>query len=154
MIPSSGVTVTAVTQLRSSEIRITVYSERVYSPVASCDVPIAAKASTAMIVAPSSGQAVCCTVSTAARTLSTPCCSFTSIPSTTTMALSTSIPSAMISAPREMRSSITPMRPMKRSSTTTTMATACSRLTRKLLMAVVTALDWRAMIPTSIPSGI
>ncbi len=49
----------------------------------------------------------------------------------------------------------TPLRkPMKISSTATTMATASMRLTMKPLIAVVTASDCREMMPNSTPSGI
>ena len=151
-MPSSGVMVTAVSQLRSKEIMMTVNSDRVYSPVLSCEVPMAAKASTAMIVAPRSGHAVCLTTSSAALRLSMPCWKRINMPSTTTIALSTSMPSAIISAPSEIRSSSTPAmlikmklpqivrnstkpirsplrNPMKKSRTTMTIATAWSRLT-------------------------
>ena len=100
-----------------------------------------------------------------------------SMPSTITIALSTSMPSAMISAPSDIRSRLTlamlmkmklpqivrkrmnpisrPLRsPMKNSSTTITMATACKRLTTKLEIAVSTASDCIAITPNSMPSGI
>ena len=57
-MPSNGVTVTAVSQLNISDIMMTVNNERVYSPVLSCEVPMAANASTAITVAPSNGIAV------------------------------------------------------------------------------------------------
>ncbi len=99
------------------------------------------------------------------------------MPSTTTMALSTSIPRAMIRAPREMRSSATPIgarkmneptivstrmkpirsperTPMKKSSTTMTINTACHRLVTNPAIAVVTAPDCRETMPISMPSGI
>ena len=176
MTPSSGVTVTAVTQLSKSEIMMTVYRERVYSPVESCEVPIAANASTAITVAPNRGQAVCLTTSRAALRRSMPCWNRISMPSTMTIALSTSMPSAMISAPRDIRSRVTscklikmklpqivrsrmkpmsrPLRsPMKNSSTTTTMTIAWRRLMTKPWIAVCTASDWTAMTPNCIPSG-
>ncbi len=138
---------------------------------------MAANASTAMTVAPKSGHAVCFTTATAALVRSMPCWRRTSMPSTTTMALSTSMPSAMISAPSEIRSSVTPAadmkmklpaivrnstkpmsrplrRPMKNSSTTMTIATACSRLTTKLCTATCTLSDCREMTPNSMPRGI
>ena len=45
-------------------------------------------------------------------------------------------------------------RPMKTSSTTMTIATASIRLTMKLLIATVTAVDCSEMIPKSMPSGV
>ena len=128
------------------------------------------------MVAPSSGIAVCLTISIEPFLASMPFSRRTSTPSTTTMALSTSMPSAIISAPREIRSSATsigdikikvpaivtistkpiriPLRsPMKNSSTTITMATAWSRLTTNPLMATVTASDCMDTIPASMPTG-
>ncbi len=98
------------------------------------------------------------------------------MPSVTTMALSTSMPSAMISAPSEMRciampapyiaisvpatvsTSTAPMisplrRPMKSSSTTTTMATAPARLATKLSTAARTESDWYDTTFSSMPTG-
>ena len=137
---------------------------------------MAAKARMATTVAPSSGHAVCDTTSDAACLGSVPRCILISIPSTTTMALSTNIPSAMMSAPSETRSSarpFVPMRtnvpamvsnrmnpmskplrsPMKINNTTMTIATAWMRLTMNPLMAAVTSRDWSEMMPNSIPSG-
>ena len=58
VLQSNGVVVTAVTQLSISEIRMTLNRLRVYSPVLSLEVPMAAKATTATTVAPSKGMAV------------------------------------------------------------------------------------------------
>jgi hypothetical protein len=172
-----GVVVTATTQLRLSEMRMTVKRLRQNSPVASFEVPMAAKARIATTVAPRSGIAVCPTTSLAASVASCPASMRTLIPSTTTMALSTSMPRAMIRAPREILSRVTPMvpmkrkvpemvrkrivpmmsplrRPMKRRSTTTTMATACPRVTMKPSMAVVTASDCMEILWSSIPRGV
>ncbi len=172
----SGVMVTAVNQLIISEIRITENSERQYSPVLSGDRPIAPKAATATTVAPSSGIAVCPTTSFAAVSPSVPCSIFTRIPSVTTIALSTSMPSAMTSAPSEMRSRMIPCicmmmnvpmivtsriepmivalrRPMNSISTTITIATASARLIRKPLIDWTTARDCNEMMLRSIPSG-
>ena len=177
MVPSSGVRVTAVTQLSNSDTMITWKSERQNSPVESCEVPIAAKAMMAMMVAPSKGMADCLTTSMAASRAFFFFCKPTRMPSTTTMALSTSMPRAMMRAPSEMRSRATPMRsrnrkdprmvmvstapmskplraPMKKSNTTMTMATASSKLTTKPLMAILTASDCRETTPTLMPSGI
>ena len=138
---------------------------------------MAANARMAITVAPSRGIAVCLTTSMAACLASSPFCRRTSTPSTTTMALSTSMPRAMIRAPSEMRSRATPMgarkmklpamvnsntkpisrplrSPMNNSSTTMTMATACIRLTRKPRMAVLTASDCTETRPKSMPTGI
>ena len=79
-----------------------------YSPVASSESPIDAKAKIATIVAASKGNAVCFITFEAASLGSIPLLSRTKIPSTTTIALSTSIPRAIINAPKETRSSITP----------------------------------------------
>ena len=137
---------------------------------------MAANARIAMTVAPSSGIAVCLTTSIEPFLASIPFSRRTSTPSTTTMALSTSMPSAIISAPREIRSSATsigaikmkvpaivtistkpismPLRsPMKNSSTIMTMATASSKLITKPLMATVTASDCIDTIPASMPTG-
>ena len=62
-----------------------------------------AKAVIAMMVAPSKGHFVCLTTELAACNLVMPRCKPMSMPSVTTMALSTSIPSAMMSPPREIR---------------------------------------------------
>ena len=43
------------TQLQASEMKMTQNSDRVYSPVLSFDRPMAAKATTAIAVAPNSG---------------------------------------------------------------------------------------------------
>jgi len=137
---------------------------------------MAPNAMMATAVAPSSGMEVWATTSLAASSAAWPFFMRTSTPSTTTMALSTSMPSAMINAPSEMRSRATshgpmkmnvpqmvsarmaPMmsplrRPMNTSSTTMTMATAWTRLTRKPSIAVVTASDCSEMMPNSMPNG-
>ncbi len=98
------------------------------------------------------------------------------MPSVTTIALSTSMPSAMISAPSEMRcmampsihiaisvpatvsTSTAPMisplrRPMKSSSTTTTIATAATRLSTKPATAARTESDWKETTFSSMPTG-
>ena len=174
---SSGVTVTAVTQLKESDTSTTWKSERQNSPVLSSEVPMAAKARMAMAVAPSSGIADCFTTSMAAsRGVHAALLTHEHTPSTMTIALSTSMPRAMISAPREMRSRATPQgsrkmklptivststkpistplrRPMKKSSTTITISTAWSRLPVKPWIAAVTAADCSETIPTSMPSG-
>ena len=71
----------------------------------SSESPIAAKAVMAMAVAPSSGSWACAVTSRAASSLSCPARIRTIIPSVMTIALSTSMPSAMISAPSEIRCS-------------------------------------------------
>ena len=153
----------ASTQLSSSEIMMTRKSERQYSPVLSCEAPMGANASTATAVAPRSGHLFCSTMAMAAFTLSRPFCAATSTPSAMTMALSTSIPSAMMNAPRLMRSSrmpihfmtisdamtvttsttpmSTPLRsPIATSSTATTMITDSTRLIMNPLTAACTLL--------------
>ena len=105
--------VTAVIQLSPSEMNTTWKSDRQYSPVPSSERPIAPNAMIATAVAPRSGIACWPTTSRAASSAFCPSWILTSMPSTTTIALSTSMPNAMISAPREMRSSATFQGPMK-----------------------------------------
>ena len=81
-----------------------------YSPVWFLTSPMDANARTATAVAPSSGVACCPQTAFAASIPSSPFSIRTFIPSTTTIALSTSMPSAMISAPSEIRSSAMPCR--------------------------------------------
>ena len=137
-----------------SDMPITAKSENRNSPVASGLVPMPAKAMMPMTVAPSSGTCVFFVASSAAAEPRLPCNIETCIPSATTMALSTSIPMAMISAPSEMRSisiekiamkntvpitvssSVAPTttaarQPIASASTTTTMATEVARFSRK-----------------------
>jgi hypothetical protein len=129
------------------------------------DNPMALKARMPTAVPPSSGHLVASTTATAACSGSSPFCSRTRMPSATTMALSTSMPRAMISAPREMRCmampsrfiaisvpatvksstapTITPLRrPMNSTSTTTTITTAATRLATKPSTASRTESDW------------
>ena len=151
------------TQLRLSAIRMTQKSELVYSPVLSSESPMAAKAMTPMAVAPNSGPWFCATTSRTTSSLSRPASMPTLIPSMTMIALSVSMQSAMIRAPREIRSisrsprmnmtakvpmivrnSTMPMispvlRPMATNSTTKTMVTALPRLNMNSLVACETA---------------
>ena len=62
-----------------------------------------AKARIAMTVAPSKGHMVCATMALAASSLLRPRFMPINTPSVITMALSTSMPSAMINAPSEIR---------------------------------------------------
>ena len=64
--------VTAVNQLIDNEMRMTENKERVYSPVESWDVPMAANAAIATAVALRRGIAVCPTTSLAAEIGSSP----------------------------------------------------------------------------------
>ena len=167
----------ASTQLISSEISSTRNSERQYSPVLSCEAPIGANDRIATAVAPSSGHWVCFTTASAALTLSSPFCAAISTPSVMTMALSTSIPSAMMNAPRLIRSnrmprfcmistvlitvttSTTPIStplciPMVSNRTATTMTTASIRLTRKPPTATFTLSAWCEITPNSMPMGV
>ena len=98
-----GVSQTATSQLNESEMATVQNSEFVYSPVLSGENPIAEKARKPTTVPPRSGHIVLRTTAIAAEAGSSPRCTRTRVPSTTTMALSTSIPRAMMSAPREMR---------------------------------------------------
>ncbi len=157
--------VMAVSQLRNSEYISTQNSDPANSPVESGDRPMGAKASTAMKVAPSNGHMVCLTIALAASSLVWPRCRPIKMPSVMTIALSTSMPRAMISAPSEMRWSSmsfcsirmnvplqvrnstipisTPLlMPMKNNSTTMTMATAAIRFFRKLATEISTSLGW------------
>ena len=68
--------------------------------------PMEAKAITATAVAPNRGMAFWLTTSLAASRPLRPWSIFIFMPSTMTMALSTSMPRAMIKAPREMRSRV------------------------------------------------
>ena len=156
----------ASTQESSSEIAITAKSEKRNSPVASGLSPIPAKAMMPMTVAPKSGICVLLAASVAASRELLPCCMEICIPSATTMALSTSIPIAMINAPSEIRSiSIAPSamkksvpttvsnrveptttaarQPMKTASTATTMATDMARFSKKAFDASSTTACWR-----------
>src|SRR5215831_15221550 len=92
------------TQLRLNAIRMTKNNDRQYSPVRSSDRPIAANAMTPMAVAPKSGHWFSATRSRTTSSLSLPASIPTLVPSMTMMALSVSMHSAMMSAPREMRS--------------------------------------------------
>ena len=85
-------------------MNITQNRELQYSPVRSSDSPMAAKATTAMAVAPNSGHWFCAITSRITSSLSSPDSMRTLNPSVTTIALSVSMHSAMMSAPREMRS--------------------------------------------------
>ncbi len=91
-------------QLHASEMKMTQKSDRVYSPVLSCERPIAAKATTAIAVAPNSGPWFSAIVSRIAAIFSRPPSIRTLMPSVMTIALSVSMHSAMMNAPSEMRS--------------------------------------------------
>ena len=108
-------TVTARIQLISNEIAITANSENRNSPVASGDNPIPENAMIPITVAPSRGNDVAVSVSAAASSADLPRAMPISMPSAITMALSTSIPMAMISAPRLIRSISMPKTDMKNS---------------------------------------
>ena len=137
-----------------SEMPITAKRENRNSPVASGLRPMPAKAMIPMTVAPRRGICVLLAASSAASRDESPRRMAICMPSATTMALSTSMPMAMIRAPREIRSisiekkamnksvpttvrrSVVPTvtaarQPMKRASTITTMLTDMARLTRK-----------------------
>ena len=147
-----------------------------YSPVASSDRPMGANAMMAITVAPSSGQMVWRTISTAASSFDIPRFMPTRMPSVTTMALSTSMPRAIISAPREIRcrsmastfmtikvprmvSSSTPpisrpeRTPMNTSNTAMTMAMASPRLSRKAPTELSTSWGWLYTVASSMPAG-
>ena len=124
----------------------------------------------ATTVAPKSGMAAFEAASIAAFLRSMPCCTRTMMPSATTMALSTIMPMAIISAPSDTRcKSIPPMvitmkvpkmgkmspvmpmimptrSPMDNASTTSTMATASIRLIIKSLMESATRSDCQEIL--------
>ena len=176
MTQNKGVSVTANSHDSSIEYRMTQNSEPAYSPMSVGDRPIALKARMPTAVPPSSGHIVARTTALAAVSAGSPFCIRTRMPSVTTMALSTSMPSAMMSAPSEMRCiampachiaisvpatvststmpMIRPLRsPMKISRTTTTMATAPARLATKLSTAARTESDWYDTTFRSMPTG-
>src|SRR5262245_23069410 len=158
-------------------MRMTQNRELQYSPVLSSDRPMAANAITPMAVAPNSGHWFSAITSRTTASLSSPASMRTLTPSMTMIALSVSMHRAMMSAPREMRSmsrspfmymtrnvammvsnSTSPMmtpvlRPMVKSSTTTTMVTALARLNMKSLVAALTASGWKLISPISTPTG-
>ena len=167
---------TANNQLNSIEYKITQKSEPAYSPISLGDKPIALNARMPTRVPPNNGQSVALTTSLMACSRGSPCCSLTNTPSVTTMALSTSIPSAMMSAPSDMRciaiSSINiiisvpatvssktkpiikPERsPIKNSSTKNTITTAAMRLSTKLSTEAFTDSDCMEIIFSSMPTG-
>ncbi len=110
-----GVSQTATSQENNSAIITVQNREPAYSPVASGENPIGEKARKPTTVPPSSGHLVWFTMATEALAGDSPRCTLTSVPSTTTMALSTSIPSAMISAPSEIRCMSSPYNNMPNS---------------------------------------
>ena len=167
----------ANTQLRSSEIISTLKSEPQYSPVESCEAPIGAKERIAITVAPRSGHCDCFTTLIAAWVRLSPFSAAMSTASVMTMALSTSIPSAMMNAPSEMRSKmrpisfitatvaktvrsrIAPMRtplriPMVKRRTAITITTDSTRFTTKPFTASSTVEAWCETMPNSIPIGV
>ena len=128
------------------------------------------------MVAPSRGHLVWVTMSEAACIRVRPFCIPIKIPSTTTMALSTSIPSAITKAPREIRcksiashfmktkvpntvnSKIKPIKspernPIKNSSTIITMATDSPKLSTNPLTDLSTSVGWLYTVSISIPTG-
>ena len=148
----------ASTQLNSSDMPQTSNKEPRYSPVESADRPMGANAATPMMVAASSGKRVLATAETADSLGVSPCLMRVIMPSVTTMALSTSIPIAIIMAPSEIRCSsipraammpivpvtvsistaptMTPARqPMNRHSAMMTVVIDAMRLTRNWLIA-------------------
>ncbi len=98
----------AVIQLINSEIINTWNKERQNSPAAFCDKPMGAKAIMAITVAPNNGHWVWDTICLAASKRVLPRRIPIKMPSVTTMALSTNIPRAIMSAPREMSCSSIP----------------------------------------------
>ena len=145
-------------------------------PLSESDSPKGVKARMAMRVEASRGQRVCLTMARQASRLPTPRITPTMAPSTTTIALSTSIPRAMISAPSDNRCNsqpsifirmkvpstvssrvaptIRPLRqPMVTSNAQITITTAAPRLSRKPSTARSTSLGWLYRFSTEIPAG-
>ena len=150
--------------------------EPAYSPISVGDKPIALKARMPTTVPPSKGNCVPLTTAIAALWACSPFCMRTKMPSVTTMALSTSIPRAMIKAPSDTRCmaissiymaikvpatvsnntspTITPLRqPINRISTSTTIATAAAKFSTKPSTASRTESDWYDTTCKSIPTG-
>src|ERR1700712_546664 len=101
--PSSGVNNTATTQETSSDTAITTNSVNVNSPAELALRPTGMKPATVTNVPVNMGNAVVVYTAVAALVRVSPASSLATIISTAIMASSTNRPSAMISAPREMR---------------------------------------------------
>ena len=135
------------------------------------------KARMAISVAPSRGMAVFCPMEVSASRRDLPILWSTRMPSTMTMALSTSMPIARMklasdtrckvpskpfstaNEPNTITTRLPPMMtplfsPMKKMSTTTTMSTDSSRFTRNVLMAELTRSGWKNTLWHSTPAGI
>ncbi len=149
-----GVNVTANIQLNIREIRTTQNRSPVNSAVLPGAKPMGPKAIIPTKVPPKSGHLVPSTISLTISIFLRPLCIPTKIPSVTTIALSTIIPNAMMSAPSEMRcigippisivASVAPMvsnkiapiisadcKPIKRNSVTMTITNAAITLATK-----------------------
>ena len=162
---SRGVKVSAMIQLRRSEMAMTENRDLQNSPTLPVFSPMEPKARMATRVAPRRGQAVSRAVSESAFSGSAPDAVLTRYPSVMTMALSTSMPRARMSVPSEtmwrsmpaarmqmnvpsmVSSSVAPMamperRPMVSRSTAMTIPTDSARLDMKVLMDRLTSSDW------------
>ena len=160
-----GTTVMANIQLYISEIITTQNRCPVYSAVEPGAKPIGAKASIPTSVPPNKGQIDRLIIFLTISSFLSPRCVPTSMPSVTTMALSTNIPSAMINAPNEMRCmgmfnryivasvaaivmiKVAPIImddfiPMKKNKVTSTMASAATTFNTKLCTASSVILPW------------
>ena len=100
---------TANTQLSNSEIATTWNSERKKWPVASLDKPMGPKAAMPIIVAPSKANWVLFTEFDAASAGVSPLLTPMTMPSATTIPLSTNMPIAIIRAPNDIRCSSIPI---------------------------------------------
>ena len=166
----------ASSQLNSRETAITIKRSRTYTPAVSGLIKIGKKANIAIRVAPSSGIAVFLPMEVSASLRGLPALRSTRMPSTITMALSTSIPIARMKAPREtlcrvpskklstrkepktITTSESPrimplFSPIKKMSTTTTISTDSSRFSRKVLSESDTLSGWKKTFSYSTPTG-
>src|SRR6201987_2264326 len=103
LTPIEGVKITATNQDATSAIATIQKMPPAYSPTEELAKPIGRKPAAVTSVPVSIGKAVDSQAKDAALIRSQPCSIFTTIISTAMMASSTSRPSAMISAPSEMR---------------------------------------------------
>ncbi len=118
--PITGVKTTAAIQDTSSAVTTTTKIEKVYSPAAERAKPTGMNPAAVTSVPVSIGKAAVVYAKLAARVRSHPCSILITIISVEMIASSTSRPSAMMSAPSEMRCSATPKISMKRKVTAST----------------------------------
>ena len=119
------------------------------SPEASGDSPMPAKAMAPMMVAPKGGTCVLRAASCAASAAGRPLRISTCMPSALTMALSTTLPMAMIRAPRRMRSTLMPKSTVKKKGKTTVSASVTPTTTAArapMKRAIITPTDSARLI--------